>query len=115
MAAAIFIVCIFSAAATKCNNPLCLPTIFDDKMVLQRGAVAAQIWGNAKAADGAVTVKIGGQTSSSVPSADGKFLVKLPPLALSAKGLVLEVSQGIMSLSLHDVLVGDVFFCAGQR
>ncbi len=88
-----------------------MPSIFTDHMVLQRAAVI-RVWGKAPAgqdvtvtfADNSVTVKAG---------EDGKWLAKLPPLGPSVEGRDLTV-KGDAEITLHDVLVGDVWLCAGQ-
>ena len=88
-----------------------LPSIFSDHMVLQRAA-EIRVWGKAPAgqdvtvtfADNSVTVKAG---------EDGKWLAKLPPLGPSEEGRDLIV-KGDTEITVHDVLVGDVWLCAGQ-
>ncbi len=88
-----------------------MPSIFTDHMVLQRAAVI-RVWGKAPAgqdvtvmfADNSVTVKAG---------EDGKWLAKLPPLGPSAEGRDMIV-KGDTEITIHDVLVGDVWLCAGQ-
>ncbi len=88
-----------------------MPSIFTDHMVLQRAA-EIRVWGKAPAntdvtvtfADNSVTVKAG---------EDGKWLAKLPPLGPSAEGRDMTV-KGDSEITIHDVLVGDVWLCAGQ-
>lgn len=88
-----------------------MPSIFTDHMVLQRAA-EIRVWGKTPAntdvtvtfADNSVTVKAG---------ADGKWFVKLPPLGPSLEGRDMTIKADT-EVVIHDVLVGDVWLCAGQ-
>ena len=79
-------------------------------MVLQQDA-AAPIWGWA-APDEKVTVKIGEQQLSTTAGADGKWLVKTEPL--KAGGPLEMTVAGKNTLTIKDVLVGEVWLCSGQ-
>ena len=86
------------------------PALFSDGMVLQRNATVP-IWG--KAAPGEhVSVTIGAQTKSTTTPADGHWRVVLDPIA--AGGPYQVVISGSNTILLSDVLVGDVWVCAGQ-
>lgn len=87
------------------------PAIFSDHMVLQRGQPVA-IWGEADPQE-AVTVEFAGQKQTTTATADGRWQVKLAPMAASAEPRTLSV-QGQNTLSFSDVLVGEVWFCSGQ-
>jgi sialate O-acetylesterase len=95
-----------------------LPSLFSDHMVLQAG-VPVSVWGRAEAGE-AVTVAIAGQTKTATAGADGKWAVKLDPLAaggpheLTAKGNPSAGSGRGSSVVVRDVLVGDVWLCSGQ-
>ncbi|MCB1224930.1 MAG: hypothetical protein KDK99_03880 [Verrucomicrobiales bacterium] len=88
-----------------------LPAIFSDGMVLQQGA-DAPIWGWADAGE-KITVSFADQEVSTEAAADGRWEVKLDPLAVSATARPLTV-KGSNTLTLKDVLVGEVWICSGQ-
>ncbi len=88
-----------------------LPGLFSDHLVLQRGA-AAPVWGRAGAGE-EVTVEFAGQKKSVAADASGKWKVELDPLDASAEPRVLTV-RGQNTLTIADVLVGEVWLCGGQ-
>lgn len=87
-----------------------LPALFSDHLVLQRGK-PIPVWGWADAGE-AVTVSIAGQTQPATAGDDGRWRVTLQPLD-SAEGLELKVA-GKNSLTVRDVLVGEVWLGSGQ-
>ena len=88
--------------------------LFCDHAVLQRGA-KVPVWGWAPPGT-KVTVTFAGQKKSAVAKADGKWMVQLNPLAASSEPRTLTItsSQDNRSVSIGDVLVGDVWLCSGQ-
>ncbi|MBL7220085.1 MAG: hypothetical protein ISS69_08220 [Phycisphaerae bacterium] len=98
-------------AARKQTLELASP--FLDHAVLQR-EMAIPVWGWAQKGS-TVTVSFAGQTKQAQAGADGKWTLKLAPLKASAKGSELSVkaSDG-ESLTLKDILVGEVWFSSGQ-
>lgn len=88
-----------------------LPAIFSDHMVLQSG-VKAPVWGWADAGE-KVTVSIAGQQASATAGADGKWMVRLKPVAETPTATTLTV-KGTNEIVINDVLVGDVWLCSGQ-
>ena len=88
-----------------------LSMIFGDHMVLQQDG-AAPVWGTADPGE-SVTVTAGTVTGSATADADGKWMVKLSGLPVSAQPIEITV-QGKNQIVLHDVLVGDVWVCSGQ-
>lgn len=87
-----------------------LPQLIGDHMVLQRN-VKLKIWGWAAVGE-RVTVSFNGKKVSTVASKDNKWLIILP--AMQAGGPYTMTIQGSNKISLNDVLIGDVYFCAGQ-
>lgn len=100
---------LFAAAVTG-SAEVKLPAIISDHMVLQAG-VAAPIWGWADPYE-TVTVKIGGQSKATSPHNDGRWQVKLDPLK-PGEPLTLTV-EGKNTLTVNDVLVGEVWLGSGQ-
>ena len=89
-----------------------LPSIFGDHMVLQRGT-PVPVWGSAGPGE-QVTVAFAGQSKSVRADASGKWQVTLDPLPVSAQSGELTVHGPDSSLTLTDVLVGEVWLASGQ-
>ncbi len=99
-------------ATTVNAQELKLPLVFSDHMVLQQ-AVKAPIWGWA-APGSDVTITFAGQTLNAKADASGKWQTAFAPLKASAESAELKVSSGDQTLTLSDVLVGEVWLCSGQ-
>jgi len=87
-----------------------LPAIFGDHMVWQ-GGVKGSLCGFADVGE-SVVVKVAGQEKNAVADAAGKWRVELEPIK-SREPLEISV-VGRNSITLHDVLVGEVWLCSGQ-
>ncbi len=85
-------------------------SLFADRMVLQRDR-PVRVWGSAAAGE-PVQVEFGGQTQSTTADTEGRWQVKLDALAASAEARDLMISGG-NTVKIRDVLVGDVWICAG--
>jgi sialate O-acetylesterase len=85
-------------------------TLFSDHMVLQSG-MAVPVWGTADAGE-KVTVTLNGQTKSATAGADGKWMVRLANL--KAGGPFEMTIAGKNSITVKDVLVGEVWLGSGQ-
>jgi sialate O-acetylesterase len=61
-------------------------------------------------------VSFGGQTKTAVAQADGKWMALLNSMRASAEPRTLTVtsSEGRQTVTIQDVLVGDVWLCSGQ-
>jgi hypothetical protein len=101
------------AEAKAPTRTLELASPFLDHAILQRG-MAVPVWGWAKKGS-TVTVVFAGREVQTKAGTDGKWKLNLAPLKASAKGRVLSVkaSDG-ESLTLKDILVGEVWFSSGQ-
>ena len=112
--AAVLILALVGLATTLCQaapaRDVKAHSLFTDHMVLQRG-VPVPVWGSADAG-GTVTVSIAGQTASAVADAKGRWMAKLTPL--EAGGPHELTIAGDNSITLKNVLVGDVWICSGQ-
>src|SRR5437867_231087 len=91
-----------------------LHPLFCDHLVLQRDA-KVPVWGWA-APGTKVTVSLGGQTKSAVAQSDGKWMVHLGRLKGSTepRSMTVTESNDGQSVTIKDVLVGDVWLCSGQ-
>lgn len=94
------------------RDGLCVSNLFQSHMVLQRDKPIA-IWGWAD--PGAeVTVAIGGKEESATASEDGSWKVVLPAMPTSSKASTLVVDDSKTTLTLDDILLGDVWVLGGQ-
>lgn len=96
-------------ASVACAN-VTLPKIFGDGMVLQRGQ-AIPVWGWAGKGE-KITVQFNKQTATATADKNGKWRIDLA--AERAGGPYTFVVKGKNTLTLNDVLVGDVWICSGQ-
>ena len=84
---------------------------FSDHMVLQRDR-PIRVWGTAEPG-ATVAVQLAEQRVSASADANGRWRAELKPQR--AGGPVdLRVSSGDQTVTLTDVLIGDVFLCSGQ-
>jgi sialate O-acetylesterase len=96
--------CAVASAEVKPNH------LFSDHMVLQSG-MAVPVWGTAKPGEN-VTVTFGDQKQSTTAAADGKWMVKLSPLQVG--GATEMTIAGTNTITIHDVLIGEVWVGSGQ-
>ena len=87
-----------------------LPQIIRDSMILQRDA-KINIWGWASTGE-KVSIKFNGKTYRTRTGDDGKWKVQLLPM--KAGGPYTMNISGKNKISLHDILIGDVWLCTGQ-
>ncbi len=99
--------CLLAAFTTRAD--VRLPSLFTDHMVLQQGK-PIPVWGWAE--DGEqVTVELLGKKSKTVAK-EGRWMVRLP--RQKAGGPHELRVRGKNSITLQDVLVGEVWVCSGQ-
>ncbi|HEY1082043.1 MAG TPA: sialate O-acetylesterase [Prosthecobacter sp.] len=89
-----------------------LPAIISDHMVLQADA-GLPVWGWADAGE-EVSVTFGSQMVSAKAAADGKWQVKLAEVKADASAKTLTVKGSKNTLTVQDVLVGQVWLGSGQ-
>ncbi len=87
-----------------------LPKIFTDNMMLQRD-LPVHVWGWAEAGE-TVTVSLAGKSATCKTGANCQWAVVLPAMK-AGENLELTVA-GKNTLSLKNVLLGDVWICSGQ-
>lgn len=88
-----------------------LASLFQDHAVLQRDQ-PVPMWGTAGAGE-KVTVEFRGQSTAATAGADGRWRVVLQPMPASAEPAVIVV-RGRNTLTVTDVLTGDVWLASGQ-
>ncbi len=85
--------------------------LFADHMVLQR-EIPVAVFGTATPGEN-VTVKFAGQEKSAAAGPDGRWIVKLDALNSSKEGASMTVA-GKNTVTVSDVVVGDIWVCSGQ-
>lgn len=100
----------FLAIAGNARAEVKLPALFTDHMVLQQG-VPVPVWGWADNGEN-VVVEFGSQKVTT-QARDGKWMVKLKPLNASDVSEKLTV-RGNNTVTVDDVLVGEVWIASGQ-
>ncbi len=87
-------------------------------MVLQQAPHAASVWGWAEpGAKVTVTIDSEGDVvaeASTETRADGAWRVSLPAQPASTKPVSITAKDGSSTVTLSDVLFGDVYVCSGQ-
>ena len=86
--------------------------IFTDHCVLQRER-SVPVWGWTEPGS-RVTVEFAGQKKTATADGSGKWLINLAPMKASRESRELRVSSAGQSVTLKDVLVGEVWLCSGQ-
>ena len=91
-----------------------LAAVFSDHMVLQQ-AMPVSVWGTATANE-SVTVTITDKTDiqqkTAIADEQGKWMVKLDPL--NAGGPVTMTAKGSDTVTIQDILIGEVWIGSGQ-
>ncbi len=86
-------------------------SVFGDHQVLQR-EMPVPVWGVAEPGE-EVAVAFAGQSKSAVTQKDGRWIIMLDPMPASAEPRTLTLKTPGFQLELSDLLVGDVWMCAG--
>ena len=89
-----------------------LPKIFGDHMVVQRDQ-AIPVWGWADPGE-KITVALGDTKAEATADAQGKWSVHLEKREATTDALSMTVTGKDQTVTLSDVLVGDVWLCSGQ-
>ena len=97
-------------AACTAQADVTLNGLFSDHVVLQR-QTTAPVWGAADPGE-VVTVTFRDQKQSDTADAKGQWKVELKNLALGEPATLTVAGKN--TLTVNDVLVGDVWLCSGQ-
>lgn len=87
-----------------------LPALFSDHMVLQR-QMKIPVWGTASPGE-RVSVTLNDQRADSTADANGNWKTTLP--AMEAGGPYTLTAEGNDTVTINDVLIGEVWLFAGQ-
>ena len=101
---------LFIACSSDLYANIKLPALVGDRMVLQRNT-PLKIWGWANKNE-RVTVTFLNQTKQTVTDKDGRWFIELP--AQPEGGPYTMTLKGNNTITLKDILVGDVWVCGGQ-
>ena len=93
------------------NAQVILPRIFGHNMVLQRNK-PLNVWGKASVGE-QVSVQFAGQYKTTKADSEGKWSVKLASLKTSNIPAEMVI-QGKNTITLTNILVGEVWLCSGQ-
>ncbi|MEO8613736.1 MAG: sialate O-acetylesterase [Luteolibacter sp.] len=102
---------IFFVFAASLHAKVTLAPLFADGAVLQREK-PVPIWGTSDPGE-RISVAFAGQILQTTADADGHWRVNLAALATTVTGRDLVV-KGADTVTLHDVLVGEVWIASGQ-
>lgn len=111
----LFVFCATLCLPLSVLAELRLPGIFTDHMIVQRQA-PIPVWGRANP-DAEVVVQLGSDATKAVSvkaGTNGRWEVSLPAQEANGEGLILTVTSSGESLSVNDVLIGEVWLCSGQ-
>ena len=98
-------------AAPTVFAAVALPAVFSDHAVLQRDR-PLPVWGTA-APDETIEVSLGDLRAKTVADSTGKWRVLLPASSANPAPSDLIV-RGSNVVTIHDLLIGDVWLCSGQ-
>ena len=109
----ILFVCVLPAMAQDRESRI--SGVLVDHAVLQRGK-PVPVWGRA-AAGAEIAVEFAGQNKTATADSDGAWLVTLDPMtaSLEPSDLVVKQAGNPQTITIHNVLVGDVWLLAGGR
>lgn len=105
----------FTIVLVLCHAAMLFPDIkmhglFSDNMVVQRD-IAVAVYGIADEGE-KITVEFNGQKAEAVTSAEGTWKVMLKPM--KAGGPFTMTVKGNNTITLKNILIGDVWICTGQ-
>jgi sialate O-acetylesterase len=98
-------------AASVASASVAVSPLFSRHMVLQRGK-PVPVYGTAAAGE-TIIVAFGGQSLPTTADAQGRWLVSLATMAANTTGRTLTIT-GTNTITITDVLVGDVWITSGQ-
>jgi sialate O-acetylesterase len=98
--------------ACNLSAQLKLANVFSNDMVLQRDQ-QVRIWGTAEKGT-LVTLQFAGQSKQSTTGENGKWMIELSPMPVSAAAQEMQVYTGSEKITLTGILIGDVWLCSGQ-
>lgn len=109
----IFTLVALCLCSTVLNATVKLPAVVGDNMVIQQNA-NVRLWGSAKANGDVKITTSWGATATTKADKDGKFLTTVKTEAGSYNAQSITISDKDGSVTVNNVLVGEVWFAGGQ-
>ena len=103
---------LWSGAVLTAHADVSIAPIFGNSMVLQRDQ-PVPVWGKALPGE-SLTVTLGEQKLTTTADSAGQWKVTLPAMPANAAPQSLTIAGGGPPTVLTNVLIGDVWLCAGQ-
>jgi sialate O-acetylesterase len=100
-----------SVFALSLRADVTLAPLFTDHAVLQREK-PVPVWGRADAGE-KITVNFSGQSEHTTAGPDGRWEIYLEAMPANREGADLIVA-GKNTVTVHDIVVGEVWLCSGQ-
>ncbi len=97
--------------ASPCKSDVTLPAIFTSNMVLQRD-MPLIIWGWADKNE-KISIQLNGQIQTTKAGKDGTWKIQFNPISAVSQPISMEI-KGKNEIILDNLLIGDVWICAGQ-
>ncbi|HEY1108916.1 MAG TPA: sialate O-acetylesterase, partial [Opitutaceae bacterium] len=111
LARALLLLSATAAALAPVRAEVVVASLFSDGAVLQRDK-PVPLWGRADPGE-KVTITFAGQTREATAMHDGRWIAFLDPMPANAHGADLTLT-GKNTLTVRDVVVGEVWLCSGQ-
>ncbi len=100
-------------AATWACPEFAFARIFSSHMVLQRD-MPIRVWGFSQATGTTVSVTLDKETVTATVDTTGKWMVSFAPRTASFEPLSMTATDGIHTVTVDDILIGDVWLIGGQ-
>src|SRR5256886_15201589 len=101
---------LLAAWATSIFAEVRVPSVIGDNMVLQQG-MKVRIWGTASAGE-RVAVSFNSRTTQTIADQNGRWQTFIGPF--KAGGPFVLTIRAANTLTLKNVLIGEVWICSGQ-
>ncbi|MFD2034684.1 sialate O-acetylesterase [Belliella marina] len=112
IAGGLFILLLFCQGL--CYAQITMPKVFGDNMVLQRD-IKIPVWGSSDPGSN-IIAELGGIRVTTKANKEGKWMVRFPKFEAGGPYIlkVYEKGKSEESVTLHGVLIGDVWLASGQ-
>src|SRR5438067_2697254 len=104
--------CVATTCACVTHAAITLGTPFRDGAVLQRGK-PIRVWGTAGAGEN-LRVELHGESAQTNADAQGHWQATLAPLPAISAAQELTVTGTRDRVTIHNIVLGDVWLCSGQ-
>ncbi|HLV62164.1 sialate O-acetylesterase [Galbibacter sp.] len=105
------ITCLLFICSINAYCQLELPKLISDGMVLQR-EIPLKIWGWSKSQD-TIEIKFNNSNYQAIADNTGNWATTLPPIEAGGP-FQMTISSSDSSVTIEDILIGDVWLCSGQ-